>query len=226
MAAYDQWMSGTLRTETASGAAVSELVRQILASAMGTRPTDAGGGKELLSALLAGAPAAPAVGFAPTVSSSLDIASDPASAALRSLAGQAVLPKINLSSVTTLADGEVPLLPLRAVSGLLGGLLGLLRGRSQAQGAEASFAIPFELPAARNASVAIGPDRGAGYEFDYRYDGQPRLNMDREATERRVEIQIHALDARSILDRKEELAEAVRQAMSSSGAGQEALLGY
>lgn len=68
-----------------------------------------------------------------------------------------------------------------------------------------SIAQSFDFPTARNSNQALAPDRRGGYELDYRYDGQPRRILGSEPAERRVEIHIQALDARSILDRKEEL---------------------
>lgn len=226
MATYDPRANGANRVESTTEDQVSALVNQILTSVIGARRTPAGEDNEVLSSLLAGVSSVLPMGYGPPPVGGVSDLSNPAPAAAKAFAGHAVLRTVSVPSVATLASGDGLSLPLRGVTGLLGGLLGLLRGSSVGQGAEMSLAQPFDFPTARNSSQALGPDRRAGYELDYRYDGQPRRLLSSEPAERRIEIHIQALDARSILDRKEDLAEAVRQAMSSAGAGQEALLGY
>lgn len=226
MPAYDELANGATRVESGTGEEVNALVNQILASAIGVRRTMAWGGDEVLHRLLAGTSTALPMGNGPTSVAAPGGLSDMAQATLRAIGGQDGLSSGKLPGVGTLVNDEGLSLPLRGVTGLIGGLLRLFRGASPGEGSEATLAQPFEFPTARNSSLALGPDRYASYGMDYRYDGQPRRIVTNEAAERRVEIHIQALDARSILDRKEELAEAVRQAMSSAGARQEALLGY
>jgi len=226
MAAYDRLAKGASQAESTTGQEVSVLVSQILSSVIKARPVLVGEESEVLSSMLDGISTVLPAGYGPSQLGVLSGLGDGVSASLGAIVGNAAFPTVNVSSVAELASGESLSLPLRGVAGVFGGLLSLLRGGSPGPGAETLIASPFEFPAMRNASLALGPDHRADYGLDYRYDGQARRILDSEPTERRVEIHIQALDARSILDRKEELAEAVRQAMSSAGAGQEALLGY
>lgn len=226
MATYDRWAHGANGGDSTTGDQVSDLINQILHSAIGAHSTMGGGGSEALRPLIAGISTALPMGYGSTRDSGFSGLGDAAPAETNALSGYSVWPAVSMPSFAAQSNGDGLSLPLRGVAGMLIGLLGRLQGNSPGQVAETSFAQPLEFPAARNSSQALGPFRGASYELDYRYDGQPRRVLNSEPSERRLEIHIQALDARSILDRKEELAEAVRQAMSSAGAGQEALLGY
>jgi hypothetical protein len=61
-----------------------------------------------------------------------------------------------------------------------------------------------------------GPERVV-VPTDYGHDGLPRSLGQQQTVAPRVDVRIEALDARSFLDRKEDIAEAVRQAMLTSG---------
>ncbi len=70
-------------------------------------------------------------------------------------------------------------------------------------------------------------DRGSRIAgVDSAFDGSPRAIERQHFTPSRIDVRIEALDARSFLDRKEDIAEAVRQAMLTSGAFGTALNEY
>lgn len=71
----------------------------------------------------------------------------------------------------------------------------------------------FERPRALSFEAALTADARTFAPVDYSYNGTPRPMP---AASQQVTIQIQALDARSILDRSEDIARAVRQSMLTS----------
>ncbi|HWQ55525.1 MAG TPA: hypothetical protein VN442_17695 [Bryobacteraceae bacterium] len=107
------------------------------------------------------------------------------------------------SSVLRNALGMVPL--AKAVWGLFGG-----GGNEE----ELPDLVKYALPASLRFETAEGP--GASLRgVDYAQDGLPRAYSAERAVEAgpQVTVQVQAMDSRSFLDHKEEIAQAVREAM-------------
>jgi hypothetical protein len=96
------------------------------------------------------------------------------------------------------------------LSPLISGLTRLFgRGKD-----EAPAPLPvFERPRTLNFEGALTADARTFAPIDYSYNGTPRPMP---AASQQVTIQIQALDARSILDRSEDIARAVRHSMLTS----------
>jgi len=227
MAGYEHWLSGAGGGEFGDGE-IRSLVSEILAGAGLEGVAKAPQGDTLLRSVLGGVGSALPTGYATPQAGAVTggMGAGGIASLLHALEAPAQVPAASSSLRNAMGIGEGIALPMRGVAGLLGGLLNLFQGDAAAPATAATYAMPFKFPVARNASFATGPNGQGSYELDYRFDGQPRRTNQGGALESRVEIHIQALDARSILDRKEEIAEAVRQAVSSSGIGRESLLGY
>ena len=74
-----------------------------------------------------------------------------------------------------------------------------------------------------NTTAGLRSDGVKRAAVDWSYDGTPRVSDHGQNGGNRIDVRIEALDARSFLDRKEDIAEAVRQAMLTSGVFGDAL---
>jgi hypothetical protein len=97
-----------------------------------------------------------------------------------------------------------------ALSPLLSGLLRLFGGGGADK--EPPPLVRFALPAARNVMAGISAEVGHAFEVDYGQGGVPRPVMAPQVT-----VQVQAMDSRSFLDHRQDIALAVRQAMLESG---------
>lgn len=117
-----------------------------------------------------------------------------------------------------------------ASAGVSGGLIGQALGRIfqlfgvGSEGQDQAELEKYHWSAAVNPVVAMSRWGTPAGQLDYSAAGLPRGYAAEPPEKQRVEIRIEALDARSLLDRKEELAEAVRQAVLSAGGSVEPLL--
>lgn len=104
--------------------------------------------------------------------------------------------------------------------GLVSSLSPLLAGLSRLFGGGAEPAPPalprFDMPAAQRVSAGITEKDGWRlHTVDYASDGMPRAT-ERGAIAPQVVVQVQAMDSRSFLDRRDEIASAVRQALLES----------
>jgi hypothetical protein len=97
-----------------------------------------------------------------------------------------------------------------ALSPLLSGLLRLFGGGGADK--ELPPLVRFALPAARNVMAGVSAEVGHAFEVDYGQGGVPRPVMAPQVT-----VQVQAMDSRSFLDHRQDIALAVRQAMLESG---------
>lgn len=117
-----------------------------------------------------------------------------------------------------------------ASAGVSGGLIGQALGRIfqlfgvGSEGRDQAELEKYHWRAAVNPVEAMSRWGTPAGQLDYSAAGLPRGHEAAPPEKQRVEIRIDALDARSLLDRKEELAEAVRQAVLSAGGSVEPLL--
>lgn len=221
MAQYDQLLTALGSSE--GGIELKALVDAILGGRGVESLTVGTGGSGLMRSVLEGLTGSAITGGESGGSSGTN---GTVASALRSFGVVSPSQALDPSASRAIGGGEPVPLPLRSVAGLLSGLFGLFHRDSVTGDSDGSVVTPFEFPSVRNPSLAANRDQWSGAEFDYRFDGQPRRIQQDLQSGGRVEIHIQALDARSLLDRKEELAEAVRQAMSSSGTSRETMLGY
>jgi len=111
--------------------------------------------------------------------------------------------------VTSMADG--------LASSTLSALLNVFRG-SEASGQWDRYERPrYTWETASNVVDGVAGESAQVSRTDSQYDGLRRGDETRLTSGSRIDVRIEALDARSLLDRKEEIAEAVRQAMLTSG---------
>jgi hypothetical protein len=77
---------------------------------------------------------------------------------------------------------------------------------------------PYTLPDPTRLDTGFSPTRGSRvYEVDYGASGQPRTGEEaKPVNPPQVSILVQALDSRSFLDRSDEIARAVREALLSS----------
>lgn len=137
-------------------------------------------------------------------------------AALPAVSGEARM-------VGSLVDGDGASGRLRSVLGGqlasagISALLDMFKGSkaSDAWDAYQPNRYMWELPSHASEGLTSATSRIS--TIDSRYDGAPRPIESKEMSGNRIDVRIEALDARSFLDRKEEIAEAVRQAMLTSG---------
>ena len=105
------------------------------------------------------------------------------------------------------------------LSPVISGLARLLGRGSEANEPELPV---FSRPLKVNLEAAVGPGPGGALSrFDYDQSGLPRRQASggqalQPALTQNVTIQIQALDSRSIMDRRDEIASAVREAMLQS----------
>lgn len=105
-------------------------------------------------------------------------------------------------------------------------LLERFRGRDEhAALAEFERAAYTERPT-RQVVEGLTDNAGRVSGLDTQFDGTPRVVDRAPAPGQRIDVHIEALDARSFLDRKEDIAEAVRQAMLTSGVLGQSLTEY
>jgi len=102
------------------------------------------------------------------------------------------------------------------MSPLIGGLLRLFGGGGGTS--EAPAFAPYAPPEAARIEAGFSPARGGRvYEVDYGAGGQPRAGEEAKAVNQpQVSILVQALDSRSFLDRSDEIARAVREALLHS----------
>jgi hypothetical protein len=120
------------------------------------------------------------------------------------------------SSGSSGSSGDLAKTIAGAVTGGLGlnpivsGLLQLFGGGGQtdAPAPLTKFSLPSSL------SLDAGITGGATGPVDYGQNGLPRSGSQRQSTN--VTVQVNALDSRSILDRSDDIASAVRRAMLES----------
>lgn len=165
----------------------------------GVRPGAAGGPSEALAALVRGLGAAGTGGTAS------------GGGALQSLLSQRRPPTSAAAS---------PLAPAGAIAGGALGLAGLALGRlfrrEPVRAAEENRPVRYERPETGEAVYGVSGDWSSAGMVDYFSDGRPRLDARARNVATPVVVQIQALDSRSILDRSEEIADALRKAMLNS----------
>ena len=121
------------------------------------------------------------------------------------------------SSVNSLLSGLQTLSgPMGLVSTLnpvVAGLMKLFGGGSD----PAPISLPrFEMPAPQRVAAGITEQDGwQVHTVDYAADGMPRP-VEPQAITQQVVVQVQAMDSRSFLDRRDEIASAVRQALLES----------
>ncbi|MBV8843153.1 MAG: hypothetical protein JO307_10125 [Bryobacterales bacterium] len=110
---------------------------------------------------------------------------------------------------------------LQSTLGLFTGLSPLITGLASLFGGGGSSQpgppTPFLLPP--SVSVNAGMSEAAptqAFSADYAAGGQPRLDATSTSAAPQITVQVQALDSQSILDRSQDIAAAVRQAMLES----------
>ncbi|MEP7361800.1 MAG: hypothetical protein ABI972_00975 [Acidobacteriota bacterium] len=99
----------------------------------------------------------------------------------------------------------------------IGAFLDLFKGDNPGDSRIGYQANPYTWESPSHSFEGLDSATSGVSKVDSRYDGLPRAIESRAGNGSRIDVRIEALDARSILDRKEDIAEAVRQAMLTSG---------
>ena len=164
---------------------------------------------ELFIATFAGLPTTANAGLPPLFSNSSQSTGTPL------LSGGDMMPTVTAAGLVDpyqqILRQPTKLSGIGLVPSLLGGLLGSMLGHTDPVAASPQ---PFSLPSALNLETGFSARSGRTGLVDYSANSQPRLaDQQQLAGAPSIVIQIQALDSRSILDRSQEIASAVREAV-------------